>query len=260
VNNGSDWYPEAFMCSTEYNNQPPLNIPTSSNTTSFGFKFYVFPQFYTNISANISLQDFNNNLVLQVVNESSSFGVLTYMLNNSVVGVVEEVNLPCKKIFIRMPGEHVVDGVRYDMELQVYCTLGEITTFFALPVKISANVSPRSFLTNFGKAQLNTTWQINNLDDIFSPVLMFSRIFFYAGAVNYPDCDINKYWMYVEKVLTVDQSTYTKLFSLLDKTQAPTGNSRMASEPSTAAAGGFVSTIYLYKPFGVTINNIFNWF
>lgn len=51
------------------------------------------------------------------------------------------------------------------------------------------------------------------------------------GSKNFFDCMIDFYWLVTEnKNLKVNQKTYNKLKSLLNSTQAPEGNNRLASE------------------------------
>ena len=110
-----------LFCDNAFSNQAPLNIVTN-NTISFNYKFYLFPMFTSNTNATLNLENDNNNLVL---NSSPGFtlGSITYVLNNSDIGEISEVNVECRKMYFRIPGEHVVDGNRYDMEIQLYCTV-----------------------------------------------------------------------------------------------------------------------------------------
>jgi hypothetical protein len=78
--------------------------------------------FATNTNLTLNLENNNNNLVLSS-SPGFNFGTLTFVLNNSDIGEISEVNVECKKMYIRLPGEHVVDGIRYDMEIQLYCTV-----------------------------------------------------------------------------------------------------------------------------------------
>ena len=60
--------------------------------------------------------------------------------------------------------------------------------------------------------------------------------------MNFPDCDISKFWFFINSPLSIDQNTYNTVWVLLDKTKAPNGNARQASDPS--AGENVPSTVY----------------
>jgi hypothetical protein len=78
--------------------------------------------FNTNTNVSLNLEDNNNNLVL-TSSPGSHFGTLKFVLNNSEIGEISEVNVECSKMYFRLPGEHIVDGIRYNMEIQLHCTV-----------------------------------------------------------------------------------------------------------------------------------------
>jgi hypothetical protein len=62
--------------------------------------------------------------------------------------------------------------------------------------------------------------------------------------MNFPDCDISKFWFFIDSPLSIDQNTYETLWGLLDKQKAPYGNARQVSDPSTA--DNVPSTVYFF--------------
>lgn len=108
-------------------------------------------------------------------------------------------------------------------------------------------------MKSFLNIKLNNTVNITSTQDVFSPVLMFYPIYHYQGilklihigSLNFPECDLYKYWIFVDKPLQVEKSVYDSLWALLDKTKAPTGNSRQASDPSTG--DGIASTVWIFN-------------
>jgi hypothetical protein len=46
---------------------------------------------------------------------------MTINLNNTSVGKISEITAVCQKIYFRIPGEHIIDDMKYDMEIQIYC-------------------------------------------------------------------------------------------------------------------------------------------
>jgi len=144
-----------------------------------------------------------------------------------------------------MPGEHVFEYEKYDMEIQFYCSKpdpssgsGKTQTFVAIPARRVKNyISQSTFFEDIDKAlsasksaQLPVEILINSFYDALNPFNMFSKIFYYSGTLNYPECDVNIYWIVIENPLSIKEKTYDKLFSFLDKTKIDDGNYRIATQ------------------------------
>lgn len=114
---GTDWKDHCDDCDPLFSNQAPLNIMTNTSV-AFNYKFYMFPIKSQSNRGNIQLENFRNNLVL---NAENSFGNITVNLNDSDSSRIIEVIVICKKIYFRLPGEHVIDGLKYNMEIQIRC-------------------------------------------------------------------------------------------------------------------------------------------
>lgn len=198
-------------------------------------EYYFFPKMNLNITGTLNLEDFNNNLVF-TADESKPLGSVHYNLEDDTY-----YSFNCSKIYFRLPGEHVFDYTKYDMELQLNCSGAlnnpsvklEKKVFVAIPVKIVKNFKAQSsFFDTFDNAvpaQLPVKLTIPHLDDVLNPFNMYDKIFFYSGAVNYPDCSLAANWIVIENVMTITERVYNKLFDLLDKNQIDDGNYKEAT-------------------------------
>lgn len=224
------------MCSTDFGNQAPLILKTSE-AVKLTNDFFFFSQMNTNVTGNIRLEDFNNNLVLNF-DDSSPMGTIYYNLEKDEHGNRQFFFFNCTKLYFRMPGEHVVDKISYDMEIQFNCTglipgdksKNKIYAFVALPVKKVKNFENQTELfNNFDNVTLGSNITISNFNDVLNSFNMYNKIFFYVAGANYPECLMGTNWIFMQKVLTIREKNYNNLFSLLDKDQITDGNYRKAN-------------------------------
>lgn len=188
-----------------------------------------------NKTGELSLQNFNNNLVLTF---NESIGTIFYNLEQDDFNPDEYSYyfFNCFGIYFRLPGEHVFENKKYDMELQFNCTgirdgIKKVV-FVAIPVEIVKNYHLQSklfenFYKNMNKSNNNIL--IESFDEALNPFNMFSKSFFYKGVSNFPPCVIDANWIVIENVLYIKEKIYNKLFQMLDKNQIEDGNYRNPS-------------------------------
>lgn len=198
-----------------------------------------------NVKGGLNLEDQRNNLVF-TADDKNTLGTVYYNLYTDDFGDNYYYFFNCTKLYFRIPGEHIIDDKKYDMELQFNCT-GEIPgdkshnvkyVFVAVPVIAVEDTEQQSnFFNNFDVLlKQNVTMDnlpyslaIDSFDEILNPFNMFNKIFFYVGSVNYPECMIDSNWIVVENPITIRKSLSQAFFSLLDKNQIVDGNNRKAT-------------------------------
>jgi carbonic anhydrase len=195
-----------------------------------------------NVNGILNLEDQRNNLVL-TSDEKNSFGTVFYNLDKDDSDKHLYYFFNCTKLYFRIPGEHIIDEKKFDMELQFNCT-GEIPgdkshnlkyVFVAIPVIAVEDTQEQSnFFKNFESLQnvstenLPYSLSIDSFDEVLNPFNMFNKIFFYSGSVNYPECMIGANWIVIENPILIRKSLSQAFLSLLDKEQIQDGNSRKA--------------------------------
>lgn len=224
------------MCSTDFGNQAPL-ILKSSEAIKLSNDNYFFAQMNKNVTGVLKLEDQNNNLVL-TFNDSNPMGTIFYNLEKDDQQQRQYYFFNCTKLYFRLPGEHIVDGEKYDMEIQFNCS-GLIPgdksknnkyAFVAMPVKKVKNFEEQSSLFNqFENLTYDSSITIDNFDDSLDSFNMYKKVYFYSGGANYPQCLLGTNWIFVHNIMKIKEKVYKNLFSLLDKNQIEDGNYRIAN-------------------------------
>lgn len=166
-------------------------------------KFF-FADSAENISAKFSLEDNNNNLLL---NTNSFFSeihsnLFRVEIQNPQTGKKEEVdvfnNAACRQIYFRIPGEHEIDGRKFEAELQFNCTVTAKDTihgqsiestfnfFVAYPIGLSQDGSNRQLdffedVQKGAKIGLGKEFDIKGVSEIMNNFNMFNKVYFYRG-------------------------------------------------------------------------------
>lgn len=165
-------------------------------------KFFFADSFY-NIPAHFNLEDQNNNLVLNFESYISTIHANFFQveIDNRETGKKEKIDtyydIGCKQIYLRVPGEHEINGNKYDIELQFNCTaqikdvirgqsIENILNFFiAYPLNIIKDDLPQNKffddIYNNAKVAINNTFNLSSVDEILNNYNMFNRIYFYRG-------------------------------------------------------------------------------
>jgi carbonic anhydrase len=224
------------MCSADFGNQAPLILKTQEAIKLPNDNFF-FAQMNKNVTGVLNLENFNNNLVL-TFDDASPMGTIYYNLEKDEQQQRQFFFFNCTKLYFRLPGEHIVEGVRYDMELQFNCS-GVIpgdkqknykNAFVAIPVQKVKNFEAQSqFFDSFENLKLGSEITIRDFEEALDAFSMFKKVFFYSGGTNYPDCLVGANWIFVDNVMKVREKVYKQLFDLLDKNQIEDGNYREAS-------------------------------
>jgi len=240
---GDDWTENYPLCSTDFGNQAPLILKTDE-ALKLSNEFYFFSKMNKNLEGSLDLEDFRNNLVL-TFDERNPIGTIYYNLDKDDFDEYFYYFFNCTKLYFRIPGEHILDDIKYDMELQFNCS-GKIPgdksgnikyVFVATPVKAVDDADNQSQFFNNFEVLLKDDVKTENLpykisvesfDEILNPFNMFNKIFFYSGSVNYPECMINSNWIFIDNPVTIRKNLLQKFYSLLDKDQIDDGNNRKA--------------------------------
>ena len=228
------------MCSSAFGNQAPLILRSNQATKLTNDNFF-FTQMNKNVTGSLNLEDNNNNLVLSF-QDSSPIGTIFYNLEKDDRGNQNYYFFNCSKIYFRMPGEHTIDGLDFDMELQFNCS-GVIpgdrsgnskNAFVSIPViKVKNYVHQSQFFSDLENlAELGQSVTITHFEDAFDSFNMYKQIYFYTGGMNYPQCMIGANWIVVNNSMKIKEKVYKKLFDMLDKSRIVDGNNRKPSPNS----------------------------
>jgi len=165
---------------------------------------FFFADSNVNVTARFNLEDQNNNLVLNSDDYISTThaNFLEVEIENKETGKKEKINsyyeIGCKQIYFRIPGEHQIDGMVFDIEMQFNCTAhikdiihGQSTDnifnlFIAYPFNITKGTSAQSKffdeVFNNGNLSINNTFVVSSVDEIMNNYNVFNRVFFYRGS------------------------------------------------------------------------------
>jgi hypothetical protein len=221
------------MCGgTDFGNQAPLKLK-ASEAQSLSNTNYFFTQTNKNVTGRLNLEDFHNNLVFGTLADFP-IGQVYYNLDFGEYDFFD-----CTKLYFRLPGEHFLEGERYDMELQFNCsglipgdkTKNYKSTFVAVPVQKVKNFEESTkFFDIFENVKINDTLTVSSFEEILDSFNMYKRIFYYKATASYPECMVAMNWLFIENVLKIKEKTFDHLFSLLDPNQISDGNYRLASD------------------------------
>lgn len=184
-----------------------------------------------NVDAQLNVENDGNNLVIKV-QENKKLGDIFFNLSEQTYRFHK-----CSAIYLRVPGEHVIDGKTYEMEAQIDCTdnlpgesIGK-QVFIAIPLKIGEETD--LFLKDFESVdKLPFKAKIPSTKHFLNRLTIFQRIFYYEGSKNFPECDYGALWIVIDSPLNVSKDFIEKMKSLLNVIKAPFGNNRISSEPS----------------------------
>jgi hypothetical protein len=164
----------------------PIEFKTESLQKLPNTKYFFAEPAHDTI-ANLTLADYNNNLLLDFYNQT----LITVYYNLEDDDDYPSYFFNSTKLYFRLPGEHLVDGKRFDMEVQIYAfgyKPGEKggddrRTLVSLPVKIDDSNPQTQLFDLFENPKLGQNYTISSLDYIFTPFVMFENIYYYSGKI-----------------------------------------------------------------------------
>lgn len=130
-----------------------------------------------------------------------------------------------KRVIIKTPSEHKINGVQYDSEIQFIslaedCKLKNDLTIISVLVKKVENKSQHNFFSNF---KLKGAAVIENLTQLFQSQKAY---YFYEGSQTMPDCRENVNWFVFGDPIGASASMLTSLKSNFCDS-FPFGNARL---------------------------------
>ena len=189
-----------------------------------------------NIKGKLQLMEQDNLLILNF--QETPLGELMFNIknySNEKIKVGEFINLNCHSISFKIPGEHIFNNKKYDAELQVNCTdnfKGElIWTFVSIPVlKVNDSIEQSHIFDEINNCikgkNLSVDININDFKDFLDVYTMMDNVYYYNGHLNYPPCNNNVYWFFIERNLIIKENVLKKLKSYLNIQKCPDGNNR----------------------------------
>jgi len=154
------------------------------------------------------------------------------------------VQSTCSKIYVHAPGEHVVNGVEYDMEIQIFCEgvplFVEDTTkqqyLIAIPVKQTSNKTEESkFFKNMSIENIKDKGDIiiSGIEKVLNEFSTTKGLITYYGSESFPNCK-ELTWIYLYgNNLVISLEKLNKFKEVIMNEFAPTGNNRVLSDPIT---------------------------
>ena len=230
---GDDWKNNFPECNKSQISPMKINSKDAEKISS---KYYFFPKMNKNIKGKLQLMEQDNLLILNF--QETPLGELMFNIknySNEKIKVGEFINLNCHSISFKIPGEHIFNNKKYDAELQVNCTdnfKGElIWTFVSIPVlKVNDSIEQSHIFDEINNCikgkNLSVDITINDFKDFLDVYTMMDNVYYYNGHLNYPPCNNNVYWFFIERNLIIKENVLKKLKSYLNIQKCPDGNNR----------------------------------
>ncbi len=247
-NHGTDWATNFEKCGK--GQQAPGLLSTSGMTilddTRFFYSSFNVREGQTK-QGKMELIEHDNILSIKFDN----LGTVLYNMEDpfgdgGVGGSYDEIEIQeakCHNILIKVPGEHSLDGIAYDGELQVNCTFKPPQSsiprgvFIAIPIKIDDNNESKfsQNIKNMDKDKKEINFNAIDITDAYS---MMDGVYYYEAQSNYPPCDIFSIWFYVNKPVNFSNDVIEIIKGLMDEDRCPDGNNRSPQR--------FTNTLYIY--------------
>lgn len=154
----------------------------------------------------------------------------------------------CDKIYIRVPGEHVINDNVYKMELQFNCKghpnfsdiSNDLYTKIAVPVVIDNEESKIFNNISADKILEDEYITITGIDDFLNYFTTTHNVVYYKGNNDFilkglcaPEGE--QMWIVLTEPLKINQEKYDKFKSMIfgNTNISPTGNNRIVTEPGS---------------------------
>jgi len=217
--------------------QSPINIPleydneTSANVFEITeFNFNISNSVYRTIDPNYN----------ETQNHFSAGGVID-ITNTGSIKVVKN-NIPyiydLNRLVMKYPSEHTLNGVQYDLELQIEFTKNTswVTALISKGLIVDPDTNNKLIISNLfvkngndnvmlRELRISTLGPILNFDlTEFIPI--YSPYFFYEGSITLPSCTENVNWIINRKEFSTSASQMSYFISWINGYYPVRGNSR----------------------------------
>ena len=174
---------------------------------------YFFPTTNKNVKAKLQHEKNGNHLVLNFTEMGSVLGQANYQDDWG------EHTQNCTAIFFKIPGEHIFENERGDMELQLNCSI-----FFNSLQKIVDK--------KIDETKLPIEISVDTFGDLMDGFSVFDGAYIYDAQLNFPPCDVSVSYVYIHRFLKISKTLLEQLKVCRkgDRIDQITGNARQASE------------------------------
>lgn len=162
---------------------------------------FFFADSFQNITGEFNNENNNNSLVLNFEDNLTMIHTNLFQVDISGQKLSVFYDVGCRQIYFRVPGEHEINGKKFDMEMQFNCsaTINDIihgvstdntfNFFVSYPLNISQSEGKQSEffddIFNKGNLKLNEPLIIRSAKEIMNNYNMFDKIYFYRGMIYY---------------------------------------------------------------------------
>lgn len=237
---GTDWAEKFKFCGFE--DQAPIKIQSNEASVLEADKYF-FPLTNKNVTGKLQHERGGNHLVLNFSEHENNIGEIDFVLDSDQTRHTKN----CTAIYFKFPAEHYFDDSRADMELQVNCSTWEngvpADKLVIIPVKIAAEGETQSHFfdvlaeqlpKDIDEKQLPADVQVDYFGDFMDPFSVIDGIYFYETYINFPECDSNAVYFYINRSLVINQELRDRLFKCLDSSKrADDGNARDATSETS---------------------------
>ncbi|CAD8076566.1 unnamed protein product [Paramecium sonneborni] len=229
IQNGRDW-PNIHEYCFGKQTQSPVNLDNNYTNTNED-DMYFFPK-YKPTNVRITKNATSHRII--PANDSDNFGPL-YTVNSWS----ESVAYGGKIIFFRSEAEHTVNGVQYNLEVQIQHTLlfatltnrSTVSVFFIQDDTASRNPFLQSVIDNYDKQEFTL-----DLSQLVTSSFSIQPYYLYAGSFTYPDCTERNSWYIFERPFKAPNSQLQFFYNLYHNTDVfPHGNFRFIQDRKSSA-------------------------
>ena len=211
---GRDWTNTQCLTGT----QAPLKFSLADTKPLDKKYYYFFPTTNKNVKAKLQHEKNGNHLVLNFTEMGSVLGQANYQDDWG------EHTQNCTAIFFKIPGEHIFENERGDMELQLNCSKFEqailASTFISIPVKATDDEKEQSIFFNslqkivdekIDETKLPIEISVDTFGDLMDGFSVFDGAYIYDAQLNFPPCDVSVNYVYIHRLLKISKTLLEQL-------------------------------------------------
>ena len=185
---GRDWTNN--QCKSGDQDQAPIKF-SLENTEPLDKNYYFFPSTNKNVKAKLQHEKNGNHLVLNFTEMGSVLVQVSY------VDDWGDNTQNCTAIFFKIPGEHIFENERGDMELQLNCSIFKqailSSTFISIPVKSTDDEKDQSIFFNslqrivdekIDETKLPVEISVDTFGDLMDGLSVFDGAYLYNAQLN----------------------------------------------------------------------------